>query len=104
MTFDDGSVPDGSAIDVSGNLWNAQWDGARVVQYSPSGDALTTLSLPMQKPTSCCFGGDDGNTLFITTASIGLSTTELSNQKYAGHVVSIEVDAQGLPSQPFILS
>ncbi|MGB1012286.1 MAG: SMP-30/gluconolactonase/LRE family protein [Thiolinea sp.] len=97
----DGSVPDGSAIDSAGNLWNAQWDGGKVVQYSPNGDVLSTLSLPMQRPTSCCFGGKDGQTLFITTASIGLSAKQIAAQPNAGQVIAVAVSESGQPGQLF---
>jgi L-arabinonolactonase len=32
-------VPDGSIIDSSGNLWNSEWDGSRVVLYKANSSA-----------------------------------------------------------------
>ncbi|TBR43817.1 SMP-30/gluconolactonase/LRE family protein [Marinomonas agarivorans] len=109
----EGMGPDGSTIDAQGNLWNAQWDGSRVVCYNNNGAQAYVVDLPFARPTSCVFGGADMKTLFITSASIGLSQTELKDQPLAGHVVSIHLDdlpnlgtALSLPltgtvSQPF---
>lgn len=39
---------------------------------SAAGEIVERIQLPCKRPTSCCFGGDNLQTLFITTASIGL--------------------------------
>ena len=96
-----GIGPDGSAIDEEGCLWNAQWNGARVVRYNPAGETLASIELPFAKPTSCVFGGPDGRTLFITSASVDTSIEDLQRQPLAGHVIAIEVAVAGAPSQPF---
>jgi sugar lactone lactonase YvrE len=68
---------------------------------------LQTIELPFSKPTSCVFGGPDGNTLFITSASVATSEEDLVKQPLAGHVVAIDLknamdlDVTGEPSQPF---
>lgn len=97
----EGSGPDGSTIDSEGCLWNAQWDGSRVVRYSPEGDILQVIELPFAKPTSCVFGGPNGTTLFITSASVHTSDELLSKQPLAGHVIAIELDIAGNASQAF---
>lgn len=103
----EGIGADGSCIDQQACLWNANWDGSRMVRYSPEGEVLQTIELPFKKPTSCVFGGVDGNTLFITSASVASSEEELANQPLAGHVVAIDlkaeygIDVAGEPSQSF---
>jgi sugar lactone lactonase YvrE len=100
----EGIGADGSCIDSDDCLWNANWDGARVVRYSPDGDVLQTIELPFAKPTSCVFGGENGMTLFITSASVATSDETLENQPLAGHVVAIDLthmNITGAPSQPF---
>lgn len=103
VKLEDNSVPDGSCIDSSGYLWNAQWDGSRVVRYSPDGGVDYVLSLPVQRPTSCCFGGANLKTLFITTASVGLSDKQLSQQSQAGNVLALDLDISGYPGERFRL-
>ena len=90
--------PDGSCMDAEGCLWNAQWDGHRVVRYAPSGQVMDMISLPVQRPTSCCFGGPEGQHLFITSASVGLSEADLAEQPLAGHVLCIKTNTEGMPN------
>lgn len=51
------AFPDGLAVDAEGCVWSAQWDGWCVIRFAPDGREIQRLSLPVQRPTSCCFGG-----------------------------------------------
>lgn len=66
-------VPDGSALDQEGYLWNARWDGGCLIRYSPEGKIDRIIDLPVRRPTSCVFGGMDLRTLFVTSARLGLT-------------------------------
>jgi len=70
---DDGAVPDGIAVDADGGLWVALWDGARVIHLDPSGQLTDEVPVAAKRPTSVAFGGDDLNTLFITSAAGGVA-------------------------------
>ncbi len=64
--------PDGAVVDAGGNLWNAQWGVGRIAGYDPKGDFIESVSFAA-KQTSCpAFGGDDLQTLFCTSAAVGL--------------------------------
>lgn len=89
------AYPDGSAIDVEGCLWNAQWDGWRLVRYRPDGTLDRQVEMPVQRPTSCAFGGPGLDVLYITSARKELSDEELSNQPLAGSVLAMEVEVPG---------
>tara|TARA_R110002096_G_scaffold67332_11_gene163411 strand:+ start:16169 stop:17050 length:882 start_codon:yes stop_codon:yes gene_type:complete len=66
---EDWGYPDGMTIDAEDKLWVAHWNGACVARYDPeSGQVLTRLELPAPKVTSCWFGGEGLQTLFVTTA------------------------------------
>jgi sugar lactone lactonase YvrE len=91
-------VPDGSAIDSEGYLWNAQWGGARIVRYAPNGDVDRIIKIPTDNVTSCAFGGSDLDILYITTASIELSAEKRADQSNAGHLFAIhDTGACGIP-------
>lgn len=94
-------TPDGLTIDADGNLWVAIWDGGRVVQLSPKGKELAQILMPVSRPTSVTFGGNDLRTLYITSASVDLP--EKSAQPFAGALFSIKLRVSGLPSQRFML-
>ncbi|MBV9359908.1 MAG: SMP-30/gluconolactonase/LRE family protein [Betaproteobacteria bacterium] len=60
--------PDGSCIDTEGCLWNAEWGARRVVRYTPAGEVDRIVEVAAEKPSCCCFGGTQLDTLYITTA------------------------------------
>jgi sugar lactone lactonase YvrE len=64
--------PDGMAVDRDGNLWVALWGGAAVACYhGRTGQVLDRISCPVAQPSSCCFGGERMDQLFITSARQG---------------------------------
>ncbi|MCJ7702744.1 MAG: SMP-30/gluconolactonase/LRE family protein [Anaerolineales bacterium] len=94
----DGYVPDGLTVDSSGFIWSANWDGWKVIRYSPDGKIDLEVPVPVQRPTSCAFGGPDLNLLFVTSARIGLSQDDLIEQPMAGSIFCVETDVKGLPT------
>ena len=100
-TQDQPGSPDGSTIDAEGCLWNAQWDGWRLVRYAPDGRVDRVVELPVQKPTSCMFGGPDLATLYVTSAIWDLSGAALAAQPWAGGVLAVAAGVRGLPEPRF---
>ncbi|PIV73420.1 MAG: hypothetical protein COW55_13160 [Rhodobacteraceae bacterium CG17_big_fil_post_rev_8_21_14_2_50_65_11] len=96
-TRDQPGQPDGATVDAEGVLWNAQWDGWRLVRYAPDGTVDRIVDLRVQKPTSCIFGGPELKTLFVTTAIWDLKGEALAAQPLAGSLLSLETDVPGLP-------
>jgi sugar lactone lactonase YvrE len=84
-----GLAPDGLTVDDAGDLWVAIWGGGAVRRYTPDGSLLQTVPLPVDRPTSCSFGGPRSATLFITTARQGLDAAELARQPDAGRVFCV---------------
>ena len=97
----DGGLPDGSAVDSEGCLWNAEWEGSRVVRYTPEGVVDRVIPLPASQITCCAFGCDDLKTLFITSARQGLNAVQLAEQPHAGAVFAVRTDVAGLPDTAF---
>lgn len=89
-------TPDGLTIDSDGNIWTAIWDGWQVLQLNPAGEVLSEISMPVQRPTSITFGGQDLRQLFISSASEGLTESERLEQPYAGDLFVIEPGVTGL--------
>ncbi|HUO70055.1 MAG TPA: SMP-30/gluconolactonase/LRE family protein [Solirubrobacteraceae bacterium] len=95
-----GVVPDGLTVDADGAIWVALWGGGAVNRYAPDGALLMTVSLPVDQPTSCAFGGPDRATLFVTTAREGLDEAAQARQPDAGRVFAIAgLGTRGLPCQ-----
>ncbi len=93
--------PDGLAVDRDGCIWSAMWDGWCIIRFDPQGKEMRRVMMPVQRPTSCTFGGEDLTTLYITTASVGLSEVEIQNSFYSGDLFSLRVDTSGLPADHF---
>ena len=68
-----------------------------MVRHAPDGSVAQEINLPVQRPTSCTFGGPDLNLLYITSARIGLSDAERAEQPLAGSVFVVETAVNGLP-------
>jgi sugar lactone lactonase YvrE len=93
--------PDGMTVDSEDCLWIAFWDGWCVRRFSPEGERLEEISLPVQRPTSCAFGGEGLGRLYITSASIGLTDEERSEQPCAGGLFMLDTAHAGLEDVPF---
>jgi len=64
-----GGKPDGMTIDSAGCLWVAIYGGGKVIKFDPqTGKEEGQIVVPSQNVTSCCFGGPNLNTLYITTS------------------------------------
>lgn len=90
-------IPDGSAIDVDGCLWNARWDGSAILRITPEGKIDRSIRMPIPRPTSCIFGGPNLDTLYVTSATQGLSPAQLQSSPLSGSVFAIHGLTQGMP-------
>jgi sugar lactone lactonase YvrE len=95
-------VPDGSATDEEGYLWNARWGGGSVVRFDPSGSMDRTVNIPATNVTSCCFGGSDLKTLFVTTARSGLSRQAVDENPNEGALFAVDCGVRGMPISAFL--
>ena len=87
--------PDGLCVDGEGFIWSAHWDGWRITRYDPDGKVERVIPLPVQRPTSCAFGGPELNQLYITSAWTGLSEEDRREQPLAGDLLRIQTDVTG---------
>ncbi|HET6395470.1 MAG TPA: SMP-30/gluconolactonase/LRE family protein [Pseudoxanthomonas sp.] len=95
-------APDGMTVDADGRLWIAHWGGGAVGCYdADSGATLARFELPASNVTSCCFGGAELSTLFVTTARVGLDEAQRQAQPLAGALFALQLDVQGLPANRF---
>jgi sugar lactone lactonase YvrE len=92
-----GGRPDGAAVDVQGNYYVAMFEGQRVCKFAPDGTLLAEFATPVPCPTMPCFGGEDLQTLYLTSARHHRSATELEAFPRSGCVFSMRLDVPGLP-------
>ena len=91
-------LPDGSCMDAEGYLWNCRHGGGSILRIDPNGRIERVIAMPVRNPTTCVFGGADGTTLYVTSASLGDEDHPLS-----GGLFSIETNVHGLPPNRFRL-
>ena len=71
-------------------MWVALYGGSAIRRYEPGGRLERVVPVPAANVTSCAFGGDGGNLLFITSAAPD------------GRVFVHEPGITGPPAQPFL--
>jgi sugar lactone lactonase YvrE len=93
-TNDYAGRPDGAAVDADGNYWCAMIEGARLLQFSPAGELLRKVKLPVNCPTMVAFGGDDLRTMYVT--SLGeRPAPEMEQFPLTGRLLSLQLDVAG---------
>ena len=100
ITFDTSKgIPDGMCITSDGKIVVALWDGGRVEVYEPSGKKISEIKVGVSRPTSCTFGGADGEVLIVTTASQGI---DLDKEPLAGKILAVTgTGLSGLPAHRY---
>lgn len=83
------AVPDGMTVDASGDLWVTLWDGRSMLRFSPDGEVLGRVDLPVKKVSSVNFGGAAFETAYLTTA--GGKNRNGDDGPYAGSLFAVEV-------------
>lgn len=89
-------VPDGATVDAQGHLLCALWGGHAIARYTPDGDLLSLLPVPVAQPTCVALGGPALDHLCVTTATVGLTAEQRAQQPLAGRVLVFRTPFQGL--------
>lgn len=102
LRFGEGEgYPDGMTVDAEDCLWIAFWDGWCVRRFSPEGERLAELRVPVQRPTSVAFGGPGLDRLFITSAARDLDEDERAAQPQAGGLFAATPGVRGVEEPMF---
>lgn len=95
-------LPDGSCVDADGYIWNCRVAGGGcIVRLTPEGEVVRIVELPCSWPTSCCFGGEDFATLFVTTARFTMDAVHLARHPQEGAVLAVDTGVRGCPAHRF---
>jgi L-arabinonolactonase len=89
--------PDGATVDAQGHYWSAHWGAGCVLGYQSDGQVMARVQLPVSQPSCVAFGGPGLQTLYITTASVGLSDAQMAQQADAGSLYAVQLPWAGLP-------
>jgi sugar lactone lactonase YvrE len=72
-----------------------------VRRYLPDGNLDQVIELPVPRPTSVSFGGDDLGTLFITSARTRLPASTLADAPLSGGLFACRPGVAGAPTGLF---
>jgi sugar lactone lactonase YvrE len=87
-------------VDAEGHLWVAIYGGSAVHRYSPRGKLEAEVHLPVTQVTSCAFGGETLEDLFVTTARENFSEAQARQEPHAGGLFCCRPGIRGvLPAE-----
>ncbi|KKB13515.1 hypothetical protein VE25_01395 [Devosia geojensis] len=92
---------DGGACDLDGTYWSAGPSMSRMNRFSPDGELLGFINLPVLRPTMPCFGGPDMRTVYVTSLSSGIEPEVLERYPLCGGIVSFRAPVAGVPVARF---
>ncbi len=99
---EDLGFPDGMTIDEEDMVWVGMWNGNAVLRFNPkTGELLQKIDVPAHNVTSCAFGGDNLEILYITTAKLDMTDEELEKYPLAGSVFKVNPGVKGVKSNSF---
>lgn len=91
--------PDGAAVDAEGCYWICGNDAGLVHRFSPAGELLQSVPVPVAKPAMCAFGGAGLDVLYVT--SIIPAGVEPAQLGLHGAVFALNCGVRGLPEPRF---
>ncbi|MDR6786303.1 sugar lactone lactonase YvrE [Pedobacter africanus] len=95
--------PDGCTLDAEGMIWIALWGGYAAGRWNPkTGTLLGKVEVPAKNVTSCAFGGENLDTLYITTARTSASEEELLQCPYSGGLFTVKPGVKGIQANHFV--
>ncbi len=97
VKFENGmGYPDGMTVDSEDHLWVAAWDGFGVYRFTPSGEKIQFIELPVPRLTSVTFVGESLEYLAVTSARIGLDEDTLKTYENSGSVFILNPNVNGV--------
>lgn len=89
-------LPDGSCMDAEGYIWNCRVvGGSCLIRMNPEGEIDRVVDLPCSWPTSCCFGGEGLDRLYVTSARFTMDEDHLDKNPQEGSLFVLDVGAVG---------
>lgn len=88
--------PDGAAVDADGCYWICANDAGRLLRFTPQGKLDRQIAVPAVKPAMCAFGGNNLDTLFVTSIRPAAGATE-----HDGHLFAVRPGVSGLPEPEY---
>lgn len=98
---DQDGVADGLTTDDEGCVWTALWGGSQVRRWSPDGELLAVVDLPVPQVSSCAFAGPERDLMVISTSAEGLDEQARAAQPDAGRLFTARPGVSGAAAFPY---
>jgi sugar lactone lactonase YvrE len=96
-----GGFPDGLTVDADGCVWSVHNAIGKVVRYTPVGAVDRVVEMPVPRPTSCMFGGDKLDVLYITSARETMTPEALARYPLSGSLFVYDPGVKGIAEPAF---
>ncbi len=101
QTPPEAGLPDGLTVDSEGFVWSAYCGGWKVIRFNPEGKIDREYPVPVANPTSCAFGGNRLDELYITSAALGLSEEDKKKYPQSGDLFCLKTGIVGMDEPRF---
>ena len=97
------TVPKGSgqlsglAIDADGGIWTCLEAGWCAMRFLPDGRQDQVLGLPVSCPTGLAFGGQNAQSLYVTSARQSVTLEALTNAPLSGRLFVVQTQTNQTP-------
>ena len=89
-------------MDAEGFIWNCRVvGGSCLVRFSPDGRIDRVVDLPCSWPTSCAFGGEGLDTLYVTSTRFTMTEDHLAANPQEGGLFAVDAGVSGNPCNRF---
>jgi L-arabinonolactonase len=96
------AIVDGATVDADGYYWFALNLGGKILRIDPKGRLDREIDMPIRTPTCVTFGGDNYETLYVTSQQTFLRPGELDEFPETGDLFAIRgLGVRGLPEPKF---
>lgn len=83
-------------MDADGCYWICANDAGRLLRFTPQGKLDRQIAVPAVKPAMCAFGGNNLDTLFVTSIRAAIGATQ-----HDGHLFAVRPGVSGLPEPEY---
>ena len=88
------------AVDQRGGVWSALHHGWGVLRFAADGSFDRVIALPVPFPTRLAFGGEQGTTVFVTTARDAVTREALVAAALSGRLFVVRDLPAGVVQAP----
>jgi len=88
------ALPDGLAVDTTGDLWIAMWGEGEIRRFAPDGTQRGVLRTGIPRNSSCAFVGPELDLLVVTSAGSGAAADAVD-----GRLLAVRVAVTGMPTR-----